>query len=145
MTEPFSVVHLEHYNAVFIQSSARISQGKYVRAGCSGLFSEQCNSNGTRLQCRAAYHPVSTLMNINQRHILTAGQTTKCIYSRGNAIKSNLFLDWKIFPLPLSGGGKCFRGKKSKQERAACREESQACNQWPGRFSGQGDIPVFLS
>ena len=88
-----------------------------MRAGCSGLFSEPCNSNGTRLRCRAAYRPVSPLMNINQRHILTAGQTAECIHSPGDAIKSNLFLGWKIFPLPLSGGGKCFRGNQSRKER----------------------------
>lgn len=64
------------------KAPTRISQGKYVRASCSGLFSDQCNSNGTRLQCRAAYHPVSPLMNINQRHILTAAQTTKCTLAR---------------------------------------------------------------
>lgn len=96
----------------------RISQEKYVLAGCSGLFSEQCNANGTRLQCRAAYHPVSPLMNINQSSIFTAALGGHQVYTRkAMQLKATLFLDWKIFPLPLSGGGKCFRKKKNQSRK----------------------------
>lgn len=45
-------------------------------------------------------------MNISQRHILTVAQTTKCVLAKSDAIKGNLFLDRKIFPLRLSGGEK---------------------------------------
>lgn len=73
----WSIIMLHSFKA-----PTRISQGKYVRTSWSGLFWEQCNSNGTWLQCWAAYHPVSSLMNVNQRHIFTAAQTTKCILVR---------------------------------------------------------------
>lgn len=79
MTEPFSLMHFWSIITPYsFKVLARISEGKYVRAAWSGLFSEQCNSIGTQLQCRAAYHPVSPLMNINQRRVFTAAQTTKC-------------------------------------------------------------------
>lgn len=76
------------------KAPTRISQEKYVRVGCSGLFSEQCNANGTQLQCRAAYHPVSPLMNINQRSIFTDHQVYTC---KDMQLKATYFWTGKYF------------------------------------------------
>lgn len=111
----------------------RISQGKYVRASCSGLFSEQCNSKGTRLQCRAAYHPVSLVMNINQRRILTGTQTTECVLAR-QSDKRQLIYGQENISFATVWWRKMFQKEKSKQERAVCQKESQACSQWLSRF-----------
>lgn len=123
----WSVMALDSFKA-----PTRISREKYAQASCRGLFSERCNANGTRLQSRAAYsttrsHPERTSVKgaFLQQH------RPPSAHLQGNAIKNNLFLAWKIFPLPLSGGG------ESKQEGAAWRIEFQACKPWLGRVSGQ--------
>lgn len=116
-TEPFAAVRfLGLYNAVFIQSSEPGSHRESMRALVAVVcFQNRVTPMERGLQWPAVHRPASPLMNINQRRILTAAQTSECILSRV-AIKNNLFLDWKIFRLPLSGGGKCLRGegKKSK-------------------------------
>lgn len=63
------------------------------------------------------------------------------VYTRkAMQLKATYFWTGKYFLCQCLAEGNVLRGKKSKQERAACPKESQACNQWLGRFSGQGDI-----
>lgn len=117
-------------------------------AVCGGLFSEQCNSNGTRLQCRAAYHPVSPVMNINQKaHSYRRTDGRVCAWE-ATQLKSTYFWTGRNISSTDVWWRKMFRQEKY-QSRKEQPEESQACNRWLGRLSGQGDIlaasPFFLS
>lgn len=59
-------------------------------------------------------------------------------------LKASYFWTGKYFLCHCLVEENVLEKKKSKQEEAACRKESQACNQWLGHFSGQGDIPTAV-
>lgn len=132
---------LEYHNAAFIQSTVQDLTGKVCSAGCSGLFSEQCNSNGTRLQRRASIPPLFA-PNEHQSKAHSYSNTEHQVYTRkAMQLDATYFWTGKYFPCHCLVGANILQ-RKSKQEKTACRKESQACNQWLGWLSGQDDIPA---
>ncbi len=76
--------------------------------------------------------PLRFAANEHQSKAHSYSCTDHQVYTRkGNAIKSKLFLDWKIFPLPLSGGGKCFWGKnQSRKEQLVEKNPRHVTSGW---------------
>ena len=81
--------------------------------------------------------------NEHQSKAHSYSSTNHRVYTRkAMQLKATYFWTGKYFLCHCLVEENVSEKKKSKRERAVCREESQACNQWLGRLSGQGDIPA---
>lgn len=134
---------LEYYNAAFIQSTDQDLTGKVCAHQLERFVLRTVQLHWNVAAVLSCIPPCFISNECQSKAHFYSSADHQVYTCKAMQLKATYFWTGKYFAVPLSGRGKCFRKKKkSKQERAACTKESQACNQWLGRVSGQDDIPT---